>query len=687
MGEPSKITRTPRGIVVRGSPEWALALGGLWLSLGMQTGCSSAPSSEAVSTSEAPAVVPATNKVVGASESARVQAYLDSRYAASDVLHSFKSKMGQAIDCVDFFATPAAKAAAAAGKPMSRLPVPPPLPESKAQTSASLEFDGQPDAEGNVRSCPAGAVPMVRITATDIQALGGMDAFEDRLARRARKVRPPIGKKTSFAPQPGGYCTQPFGVDLPYYGHVQQTFNPGDNGNIPPQPGPIQSGIATFSLLPTAPVPNDGSHDVGQIWAYSGFGFNYEGCTCTSNTSLVTASLPLCTQSVEAGWEISPGESTNPGALNAPYLFAFATPDGYNSGCEADEGSASCWVDNPGRTMAPNQSLYNQGLLTVAVERVTSGEEGWWVEANGSWLGYFPTSYYGSSIMTTTGAETFQAGGEVADPTNSWVMPMGSGANPTAGNEGGGSLNAAYVDNVSISCMNSSSCNTSTIIDTLPNYSYATSPSPPTSGLSNYFYYGNTSDVFWGTDYGDQWSPTNPADWANGDYKGQCGPGQSITGLSEYSSGQHQAHAVKCGGPGKLGSSSGCITEAFNNSDPANPSYNWDSGDNKAECPSGYYVQGISQTTQGALNSILCCPTSNFSVSSSTCSVQTLYSGNSAGFAHYADWDYGYHKANCPVTVSEDGLTPTQEVVAGVSARSSSPVGAPNAILCCNSPF
>jgi hypothetical protein len=660
--------------------------------LAFHVGCSSEPAERSSSVSLTPAV-----HTIDAAEHARIRAFLDEEYAATDVRHSFRTKLGQTVDCVDFFATPGVKALAAQGHPLTEPPVDPPWPVSVPRTKAEVEFDGEADDEGNARRCPAGSVATIRVTEENIAARGGLDAVL-QAGRNALPLHGPLASARAPSTSPpavhppqAGYCTNSLGgADAPGYAHVQQTWNPGNNGSLPQQAGPIQQGVAAFSLNPFAPVPPDGSHDVAQTWMFAGEGFKIDGCMCTTDPSQASASNPLCSQTVEIGWMISPLATPNTTIEEAPFLFAYATNDGYETGCiQGTDNGGVCltFVPSTNRTLAPGVALGSQGTLPVITELVTSGGVlGWWVAAGGSWLGYYPARDF-TGPMSSSGAQTFQAGGEVYDFTGTWEVPMGSGASPVTGNEGG-NVNAAYADNVNPGCV-SGSCGSSTMVVTVPsNYNYSTAPAAPASStsISNYFYFGNVPGVFWGNDYGDSWSPTNPKDWASGSYKGQCGDGVPVTGLSEYPSGQRQAHAVKCGGNYSFTpNNASCVVEAFNSDDIANPSWDWDVGDLKAECPATYYVQGVAQNSAGLLDAILCCPSGqNWSVSPSNCSTQVLYQQNSPGFSGYADWDYGYNKADCPMTTRNGVITPTTQLVAGVSAHlGSSPVGGPHAILCC----
>jgi hypothetical protein len=196
--------------------------------------------------------------------------------------------------------------------------------------------------------------------------------------------------------------------------------------------------------------------------------------------------------------------------------------------------------------------------------------------------------------------------------------------------------------------------------------------------------------VFWGQNYNYQFNPTG-SDWAANSYKGECyysklpaGTGYAfevMTGLSEYPggvSGQQQAHQVLCSGPVQniATASSHCVAEPFNSSLPANPSYDWDSGYLKAECPANYAAVGISQSTSGHLTSLLCCATgSTFSTSASNCTGETLFNQNSQDF-QYPDWDIGYYKAQCPEGYFMTGASE-------ITSSTQGPVGAPHTALCC----
>lgn len=151
-----------------------------------------------------------------------------------------------------------------------------------------------------------------------------------------------------------------------------------------------------------------------------------------------------------------------------------------------------------------------------------------------------------------------------------------------------------------------------------------------------------------------------------------------MIGLSTYTSGVEQAHAVMCGSGANAAdfpqSTPECATVAFDEyeskltnqlyQDPA-PLGDWASGYYKGECDKGGFVAGVSQSTGGRVNGLLCC---EGSVNHNNCEVQSFPSNNYPSY----DWDDGYYKAEC---------SPGQ-YVAGVSAATGN--GAPHNILCCS---
>ena len=334
-------------------------------------------------------------------EAARVRAFLDSRYTAADVRHSFQTINLETIDCIDFFAYPSVKALAAAGTPLTEIPKPPP-PRRPVRTPAtgghlsSLMFNGDPDDSGSARVCPADTVPIIRVTAEDIEAAGGLDAYQSRAGKmkkapppRPGKISPPTPYAPGGAPQARvvtrhpaahdptthgpsepqastttsatplertpppmpGYCGEFESEDITGYAHVQWTYNTYSGTSI-------TGANASMSIFDPQPVTGS-DHSLMEMWMYSGQGFDGWGCSCQGFAGGPDAGGPdaggTCIQDVEMGWIVAPGLYTH--NSNSAHLFYFDSNDGYASGCYDNnpaEGSLACdlgWVPAAGATM------------------------------------------------------------------------------------------------------------------------------------------------------------------------------------------------------------------------------------------------------------------------------------------------------------------------------------------------
>ena len=340
------------------------------------------------------------------------------------------------------------------------------------------------------------------------------------------------------------------------------------------------------------------------------------------------------------GWNVDPyvNAGNNP---NSAHLFIFATTNGYGNGCYNNVGS-NCvpWVAQSGAVVTPGMTLPNgtpggtQHELTLYTLNYSAG---WYlyalIDSSGGYLGYYPTADFSGTMQTSAGV--YQVGGEVSDVTEAWVVPMGSGATPTAGYGQAAYHHDFYAATPSGGWSTNFTANGSTVPS-----AYAISTTTAAGGSwADYFYYGDAPAVFWGQNYGYNWSPVG--DWIYGSCKGECGVGQPITGLSKDTGGSNEAHAILCGSATISTTGSSCYARTFdpgNNQGYTDNGWDWDSGYYKAECGVSEFVQGIAQSTAGAVNAILCCPGS---LSHSSCSAQVFYSGDSGGYAG-TDWDPYY---------------------------------------------
>jgi hypothetical protein len=170
---------------------------------------------------------------------------------------------------------------------------------------------------------------------------------------------------------------------------------------------------------------------------------------------------------------------------------------------------------------------------------------------------------------------------------------------------------------------------------------------------------------------GDARGDTSTGDWSPGNYKAECGIAQEARGLSMLTGGS--AHELFCapGTPELFDQGkSNCHDVAFAASDDrvTAATGDWDPGFYKGECGTNEYVAGVSQSTTGAIQSVLCCADS--SDLHLSCKAEVFAGADARESTTTGDWDYSYNKGECG-----DG-----RYVAGVSHDAS---GHPHAILCC----
>jgi hypothetical protein len=592
-----------------------------------------------------------------AEEVARIHDYLRSRYADEGVRHAFRTEFGEDIDCVDFFATSAAREMAARGTPITTIPSAPPLPEG----TLPLPPDTSTDDLGRTRSCPAGSVPMLRLTVDGILAAGGLDRL---FAKQHGKPSPFDTHSTPGAPDP---------AELAGYVHASMMFI----GSTSIYQAQASLGLFLPWVSHASPISN---HSLAQIWMYS----------------------PDQTQRIEAGWIVDEVLYKGTGQTQ-PVLFTYVTNDGNINGCfnASPPKGKTCptwWplVTNPtyglGTALPTSYLGGTQKELTVFVQYFNSppsNPAGWYLAVGVrtvgntapylSWIGYWPAGGFTGSMQTQVGL--LAAGGEVLDNSQAWALAMGSGGDPQAGLGQAAFIHQYGACAYDIGCTGSST-NFTPMFNSTPNkasrlgYALSTSPSPPVSSDSTYFYYGNDPLVFLnqrsiiGTPPISGWYGSNNA--------GECGLGQPVTGVSKVTDGY--AHAVTCGSV-PISSVGTCRALSFDPGDNRPPgARDWDYYYYKAECNSDEFVQGVSQSPSGTINGILCC---KGNVRHQNCSTQVFYSRDSSAYS-YPDWDRGYYKGQCARTTY--GNTRTELYVAGVSAvayKDYGLVGAPHAILCC----
>jgi hypothetical protein len=163
-------------------------------------------------------------------------------------------------------------------------------------------------------------------------------------------------------------------------------------------------------------------------------------------------------------------------------------------------------------------------------------------------------------------------------------------------------------------------------------------------------------------------------DWKPNSYKAECAWRGAVTGVSQTPS-TRAAHSVFCTDAPSWTkfSHQNCRTVDFSAGDNRGTTStgDWDGGFPKGECAPNEYVAGVSQRTNGFVDSLLCC---QGEVAHNNCTPHYFWNGGSREDNTSGDWDYGFNKSDCG----------PGRYVAGV-ARDTRPgqPGGPDAILCC----
>jgi len=424
---------------------------------------------------------PNGGKCVAASQDrAQIQQFLDSRYTANDIRHAFQTISGEPVDCIDYFAQPGAKAMAARGTPITELP--PPVTNTAPLTGpfAGFIYNGAPDQDGHPRACPAGSVPITRLTVAGIEALGGLDVFRVL----GRKLPPPV---CPHRPEPAGYQ------------HVIRQFNTATF------PFAIEAVASTLSIFTPTLAYGTSDHSISQLWGAS------EGChTAIAPDSCVGSD---CVQTLEAGWHVDPGVALRVAKAGStiddllkPHLFTFATPDGYSTGCYDDTPTSNetcaIWMGSNGAQFKAGDILPSgqpggaQVEMEIRFENGPAGKTGGttvygWklnliVENQFFEVGYWPADQFTGDMKTKL--VTYQVGGEVHGS-----VPMGSGQSPDKGYG-----QAAYQRDF-FAFGHDGSVGMESFDFLAPyetdstKYKASVAPAPPPDTMGDYFYFGNAS--------------------------------------------------------------------------------------------------------------------------------------------------------------------------------------------------
>lgn len=307
-------------------------------------------------------------------------------YQGVEVSHSFVVG-SEYYDCVPIEQQPAVRKFG-----LKQIATPPPASlldessnssNSNIKTAFLLDPEKDFDAFGNSVHCENQTVPMQRVT---LETTSRFETLQQFFQKSPNEAGP--GQDEKLDPKtPGG--------DAHKYSYTYQNVNNfGGNSN----------------LNVWAPYVNTAEGEVfslSQEWYVGGSG----------------AGL----QTEEVGWVVYPGMFGD----ENPHFFIFSTPDNYKSGCwnnscgdfvqVADSGLLGATLSPVSTTAGPQYEISARYYLF---------QHNWWLQEQGTWIGYYPGSMYGSG-QNSKHAQAIEFGTEGVG-SNIWP-PEGSGAWPSKG--------------------------------------------------------------------------------------------------------------------------------------------------------------------------------------------------------------------------------------------------------------
>jgi neprosin-like protein len=313
----------------------------------------------------------------------QMRSYILSAYRGAVVRHTFVLG-GTYFDCVTVRTQLTVR-----DRHIKSIATPPPAIKTRGTHPGQLTSpltQGRTDRYGNAISCPAGTIPMRRITLAGITRFPSLAAFLSK---------DPPGEKAQV-PLPGKTTKPASGIE------------PEDSGN------------AHRYAVGYQYVNNWGGNSFLNLW-------DPEGDFSLSQQWYVATQGPE--QTVEGGWIHYPDAF----GYNS-VLFIYWTSDGYQDGCYNLDCSAFVQVNNSVPLGASFSSYSSFGGAQVGFDLQWQYFQGnWWMAYGGTWVGYFPGSLYGSGELAGGNAQLTEYGGEAdAFGDDAWPQ-MGSGDFPSAG--------------------------------------------------------------------------------------------------------------------------------------------------------------------------------------------------------------------------------------------------------------
>lgn len=308
-------------------------------------------------------------------------------YHKTEAPHSFMDESGAIYDCIPIEQQPALKGSR--GSVPKAPDAPPAAPtgphaargpheEWKDHLIASPLGTDLKDQHGNVMHCPAGTIPMRRVTLEDLSRFPTLRDFFRKGPRGAG--RPPRASEPPTVPATHRWA------------HAFQNVNNG--------------GGHSYLNLWDPPIGPNQIFSLSQHWYVGGSGANL--------------------QTLECGWQVYPGRLGDTKA----HLFTYWTADDYNTtGCYDLTCSAFVQLSSsfaPGMVLSPTSVVGGSQYIMELAYWHTGGR--WYLYYNGTSgsnaIGYYPDTLFKGGALASHATE-IDYGGEVVGTTS--FPPMGSG--------------------------------------------------------------------------------------------------------------------------------------------------------------------------------------------------------------------------------------------------------------------
>ena len=406
-----------------------------------------------------------------AAEFEKIKNYREELFNEGVVTNAFETADGKLIHCIEIGSQRSVKNAGLTPGEIRTGPAIPPLTDQtpgheKAANPADFGLDGTRDAQGNLRRCPPGSIPVLIPTLED---LCRFRTFDDIF----RKY--PIGTNVSSATTLASTnltALPPGPVDLlspdavvHEYAHAYTSVeNQGEQ--------------ATFNVWQPSVERND-EFSLSQLWVARASG---------SSSNLQTA---------ETGWQVYSNLYND----SRPHLFIYSTTHNY------DSGYTGGYNLGPGMFVQVDSSVViggafspvstqggTQYVVRLMFYRDPGGSHDWWLKYEDKWVGYYPNSYYNSNGIADKSA-SIDFGGEIVNTNigaTHTTTDMGSGRFPS---EGFGY--SAYIKDVTYVDLNYATREAGSLNKDVTNANYYDLSLLFSSDSSwrNYFYFGGPGRV------------------------------------------------------------------------------------------------------------------------------------------------------------------------------------------------